>query len=38
MLVFQKSEMSYPFYFRSRVRCSRGCCKGVVVFEAVVAQ
>ena len=31
MLVFQALKMSYLFDFRSRVRCSRGRCKGVVV-------
>ena len=33
MLVFQDSEMRYHFDFRSRVRYSRGRCKGVIVFE-----
>ena len=33
MLVFQDSKMRYPFDFRSRVRCSRGRSKEVVVFE-----
>ena len=37
MLVFQDSEMSYPFDFRSRVRYARGRCKGVVVFETDLA-
>ena len=33
MLVFEESEMRYPFDFRSRVRYSRGRCIEVVVFE-----
>ena len=33
MLVFQDLEIRYPFDFGSRVPCSRGRCKGVVVFE-----
>ena len=37
MLVFQDSKMRYPFDFRDRVRCSRGCSKGVSVFETDVA-
>ena len=37
MLVFQDSEMCYPFDFRSRVRCSRGRGKGVIVFEIDMA-
>ena len=37
MLVFQDSEMRYPFDFRSRVRCSRGCSKGAIVFETGLA-
>ena len=32
-LAFQDSEVRYSFDFRSRVRCSRGSCKGVIVFE-----
>ena len=37
MLVFQDSKMRYPFDFRSRVRCSRGRSKRVVVFETDLA-
>ena len=37
MLGFQDSQMSYPFDFRSRVRFSRGRCKGAVVFETGLA-
>ena len=37
MLTFQDSEMRYPFDFRSRVRCSRGHCKVVIVFETGLA-
>ena len=37
VLVFQDSEMRYPFDFRSGVCCSRGCTKGVIVFEAGLA-
>ena len=33
MLVFQDSKMRYRFDFISRVRCSRGRSKGVIVFE-----
>ena len=33
MLIFQDSKIRYSFGFRSRVRCSRGRCKGVVVCE-----
>ena len=35
MLVFQDSEMRYPFDFRSRVRCSRGRCKGVLFLRQI---
>ena len=34
---FPGLRMRYPFDFRSRVRCSRGYCKGVVVFETGLA-
>ena len=34
---FQGSKMRYPFDFRSRVRCSRGRCKGVIVFATDLA-
>ena len=37
MLVFQDSGMRYPFDFRSRVRCSRGRSKGIIVFETGLA-
>ena len=38
MLVFQDSEiMRYPFDFRSGVCYSRGCGKGVIVFETGLA-
>ena len=37
MLIFQDSEMRYPFDFRSGVCCSRGCGKGVIVFETGLA-
>ena len=38
MLVFQDSEiMRYPFDFRSRVSCSRGRGKEVIVFETDLA-
>ena len=37
MLVFQDSEMHYPFDFRSGVCCSWGCGKGVIVFETGLA-
>ena len=37
MLVFQDLEIRYPFDFRSRVRCSRERCKGVIVFETGLA-
>ena len=33
MLVFQDSEMRYPFDFRSRVRCSRGRGIGVLLLR-----
>ena len=33
MLAFQDLKIRYPFDFRSRVRCSRGHSKGVIVFE-----
>ena len=35
MLVFQDSEMRYPFDFRSGVCCSRGCGKEVIVLRQV---
>ena len=31
MVVFQDSKMRYPFDFRSRLRCSRGRGKGVII-------
>ena len=34
---FQDSKMRYPFDFRSRVHCSRGCGKGGIVFEIDLA-
>ena len=37
MLVFQDSKMQYPFDFRSRVCCSPGRNKGVIVFETGLA-
>ena len=37
MLVFQDSKMRYLFDLRSRVRCSRGRGKGVIVFETDLA-
>ena len=37
MLVFQDSEMRYPFDFRNGVCCSRGRGKGVTVFETGLA-
>ena len=37
MLIFQDSEMSYSFDFRSGVYCSRGHSKGVIVFETGLA-
>ena len=37
MLVFQDSEMRYPFDFRSGVCCSRGRGKGVMVFGTGLA-
>ena len=37
MLVFQDSEMRYPFDFRSEVCCSRGRSEGVIVFETGLA-
>ena len=37
MLVFLDSKMSYSFDFRSRVCCSRGRSKGVIVFETDLA-
>ena len=37
MLVFQDSEMCYPFDFRSGVCCSRGRNEGVIVFETALA-
>ena len=37
MLIYQDSEMRYPFDFRSRVRCSRGHGRGMINFEANLA-
>ena len=37
MLVFRDLEMRYPLDLRSRVRCSRGRCKRIVVFETDLA-
>ena len=37
MLVFQDSEMRYPFDFRSTICRSRGRSKGVTVFETGLA-
>ena len=37
MMVFQDSEMRYPFDFRSRVRCFRGRNEGVIVFKTGLA-
>ena len=37
MLVFQDSEMRYSLDFKSRVRCSRGRSKGVIIFETGLA-